>query len=116
MIRGRNANGNTLSTAELFDPVSGSFTPTGSINTPRESQTATLLSDGKVLITGGDNGTESLATVELFDQTGGSSAPTGGMNTGRDLPLEPSSQTEGYLQFLIGSKSPKIIVSRPSAN
>jgi hypothetical protein len=36
---------------------------------PNESHTATLLSDRKVLITGGDNGTEILATAELSDPT-----------------------------------------------
>ena len=40
-------------TAELYDPVTGTFSPTGSMGTPREFQTATPLADGRVLIAGG---------------------------------------------------------------
>jgi Galactose oxidase, central domain/Kelch motif len=55
-------------TGELFDPSSGHFTTVGLMNTPRELQTATLLQNGKTLITGGqDNTGLILATAELFD-------------------------------------------------
>src|SRR3954468_1840740 len=40
-------------TAELCDPVSGQFTPTGSTTAARAYHTATLLQDGRVLIVSG---------------------------------------------------------------
>jgi hypothetical protein len=56
------------SSAELYDPVTGVWTPTGSMDTARAWHTATLLPDGRVLIVGGRNtlgGT--LAGAELYD-------------------------------------------------
>ncbi len=61
---------NGVSTAELFDPTSGTFSPTGSMGTDRTFHTATLLNDGRVLVIGGFTVTQlSLgftATAELY--------------------------------------------------
>jgi hypothetical protein len=56
-----------ISSAELYDPSTGAWTTTGSLNAGRTSHAATLLPNGKVLVTGGDDGTGSLASTELFD-------------------------------------------------
>ena len=53
-----------VATAELYDPSTGSFTPTGSMTTARAGHTATLLADGRVLIVGGP--------TELYDPSKGS--------------------------------------------
>lgn len=55
-----------LATAELYDPIAGTFSPTGSMGAAREQHTATLLNDGTVLVTGGVNYTGDLATAELY--------------------------------------------------
>lgn len=60
-------------------PSLGSFTPTGSMTTPRSFHTATLLPDGRVLITGG---TTSL-TAELYIPSERTFTSTGTMTTAR---------------------------------
>ena len=62
----------------------GTFSPTGSMTTARDGDTATVLSDGRVLIAGGTNGTErALASAELYDPKTGLFSPTGSMGTAR---------------------------------
>jgi galactose oxidase-like protein len=86
-------NGFGEASAEMYDPLSGRFTPSGSLTIPRRKQTATLLPDGRVLIAGGESdlsgiarmfptttsGLSSLASAELFDPTSGSFSLTGSM-------------------------------------
>ena len=55
-----------LSSAELYDPASGTWTATGSLGTARDAHTATLLPNGKVLVAGGNNG-PALSSAELYD-------------------------------------------------
>jgi Galactose oxidase, central domain/Kelch motif len=73
-----------LASAEIFDPKSGTFRPTGSMATVRARYTATLLSDGRVLIAGGKSDPAELASAELFDPRSGTFSPTGSMATARE--------------------------------
>lgn len=62
-----------------YDPEAGTFTVTGDMITPRSFHTATLLPDGKVLITGGLHYNVALASAELYDPTTGTFTATGDM-------------------------------------
>ncbi|ATB34072.1 Kelch repeat-containing protein [Melittangium boletus] len=73
-----------LKTAELYDPTSGTWSVTGSMSTGRDRHMAVLLTDGKVLVSGGGNRyVGSLATAELYDPTSGTWSVTGSMVTAR---------------------------------
>lgn len=71
--------------AELFDPNSGTVTPTGSLNDGRcYGCGAIKLDDGRVFVAGGWSGGPVLATAELYDPAIGSFSYTAGnMTTGR---------------------------------
>jgi len=65
LVTGGSDGTSSLATAELYDPNTGVFSPTGSLANARQSHTATLLNDGTVLVTGGNNGA-ALASAELY--------------------------------------------------
>ena len=66
-----------------ISPAPRSFTPTGSLQIPRHQHTGTLLSDRRVLVTGGSNSTGTLASAEIFDPSTDTFSPTGSMATAR---------------------------------
>jgi hypothetical protein len=73
--------------AELFDPATQTFTQLSPMTLRRWSHTATLLQNGKVLITGGlaTSDYQVTNTAELFDPATGTFTATGAMGSARDF-------------------------------
>ena len=59
---------NSLRSAELYNPATGTWTLTGSLALARDDHTMTSLPNGKVLVAGGRNGSGDLASAELYEQ------------------------------------------------
>ena len=71
-------------TTEIYDAKTGRFSDGPLMHDGRQSHTATLLGDGRVLIAGGYGPDDSyLATAELYDPRSGRFTRTGSMRSGR---------------------------------
>ena len=76
LVGGKGTDAGVLPSAELFDPATGVWTRTGDLTTGRAGPlSATLLSDGRALVTGGF--TADQRSAELFQPTTGTWAATG---------------------------------------
>jgi hypothetical protein len=92
LVVGGNSDPGPATGAELYDNSTEQFVATGDMSAARANHTATLLLDGKALITGGSTWISSppglyhvccLASAELYDAATGLFAETGRMAAGR---------------------------------
>ncbi len=63
--------------------ASGTWTSTGSLQTPRDGHTATLLSNGNVVVVGGEDNNGVVASTEVYSPSTGSWTASGNLNTAR---------------------------------
>jgi N-acetylneuraminic acid mutarotase len=76
----------TLSSAELYDPSTNSWSSAASLLTARQGHTAVLLQNGMVLVAGGepnDSQLPGLTSAELYDPSTNTWSPAASMTTGR---------------------------------
>ncbi len=72
-------------TAELYDPVARSLSPTGPLLVGRNFATATRVASGVLVIGGFDNATGSVGAIERYDEASGTFVPSSvGLAHGRE--------------------------------
>jgi hypothetical protein len=72
-----------LDSSELYDPATGTWSSTSSLNKFRWLHTATLLPNGKVLVAAGSDGEIDLTSSELYDPDSGTWSITASLNSAR---------------------------------
>lgn len=100
------------STAEIYDPATGQFTAAGSMSAARGGHAAALLTDGRVLISGGDGNDPTPAPLgtEIFDPATGQFSAGGDLQTPRDS-HSAVTLTDGRV-LLIGGEVPPTVAGR----
>ena len=96
-------------TAEIYDPATDAFTPTGSMKLPRGGHAAALLFDGRVLISGGNGNDPDLGPLntEIFDPAIGEFTPGGDLQAARDS-HSAVTLTDGRVLVIGGEAVPQL--------
>jgi hypothetical protein len=81
------STGTRLSTAEIYDPATNTWTATASMSAPRAEHTANAHAGDKKVVFAGGYGINDLSTVDVYDETTGTFAPIQNMPSGSVGPM-----------------------------
>jgi hypothetical protein len=103
------------STAEIYDPATDAFTPTGSMSAARGNHAAAMLPDGRALISGGDGNDPAAPPLgtEIFDPVSGQFSSAGDFQAPRDS-HSAVTLTDGRV-LVIGGEVPPELAGRVGA-
>jgi len=73
----------TLNTTEIYDPNTNSVTAGPAMSVARAKHSATTLLDGRILIAGGNNGSNDLASAEIYNPATGAITATASLSAPR---------------------------------
>ena len=86
-----------LSSAEIYDPGAGTWTPAAGMTAPRQRHSGVLLPNGRAIVAGGDGGDGALASVETYDPASDTWEEAAPMANERSFPVAFSLQGGGVL-------------------
>ena len=109
------AGGDAGGTAEIYDPATDSFSATGSMTAARSGHTASLLTNGRVLIIGGTVGGSAVATTEIYDPAAGTFSAGSAMNAARSGQTA-TTLADGSVVVIAGDASGSIEIYDPLSN
>ncbi|CAF1306795.1 unnamed protein product, partial [Adineta steineri] len=82
LVTGGTGNSSALNSTEVYDPLTSAWTITSNMNNARDWHTASVLSNGRVLVAGGGNGNV-LNSAELYDPLANTWTTTSNMTNAR---------------------------------
>ena len=106
------ATANYLSSAELYNPSTGTFSPTGSLSVGRAQHKTTLMPNGMVLIWGGitsSSAPENSTTAEVYNPTAGTFSVINNMPAG--FILSATSLTNGQVLLMFENSAAGAYIS-----
>jgi len=99
-------------TAEIYSPITGVFTLTGSMSVARAQHDAALLWNGKVLVAGGGDAADNpLASAELYDPAAGTFSSAGNMANARTRHTVTTLPTSIGKALIVGGEGATVLQS-----